>query len=88
MVKMDERLLESTPSCTICLTAFHQGEEIAELHCQHRYHRHCITTWLVNHQSTCPICRQNVDPAEWPAHGEEEGGDGSDWNRTDINDVD
>lgn len=86
MVTMDEKRLESTPSCTICLVAFHQGEDVAELNCQHRYHRQCISTWLVRHQSTCPVCRQNVDPAEWPDQGGE--WDDGDWTTTDINGVD
>ena len=85
---MDERRLESTPSCTICLNAFHVGENVAELNCQHRYHRECISRWLVHHQSTCPVCRQNVDPNEWPGPELEEGENGEWPPHTDLNDVD
>jgi Ring finger domain len=46
--------------CTICLTAFEEGEEVKQLpRCNHLYHPRCIDQWL--HRSyTCPICRDSA----------------------------
>lgn len=48
---------ESGAECSVCLSAFVDGEEISELNdCKHIFHAKCIDTWLRSH-STCPICR-------------------------------
>ncbi len=45
--------------CLICLDSFQHGDETSHscnVICQHRYHKSCITQWLVKNNS-CPVCR-------------------------------
>ncbi|NWZ92125.1 DZIP3 ligase, partial [Nesospiza acunhae] len=52
--------------CTICHEEL--GRTSCELECGHEFHRECIRTWLLQHSSTCPICRDHaVLPADIPA---------------------
>ncbi|XP_078512986.1 E3 ubiquitin-protein ligase TTC3-like isoform X2 [Lissotriton helveticus] len=44
--------------CIICHEELRQNT-IYVLECGHRFHKHCIKTWL-NAQSTCPTCRVHV----------------------------
>ena len=45
--------------CTLCLTEYEEGEELALLGCGHKYKIACITKWLrVN--TNCPLCRADV----------------------------
>ncbi|XP_069058647.1 E3 ubiquitin-protein ligase TTC3-like isoform X3 [Pleurodeles waltl] len=44
--------------CIICHEELRQST-IYVLECGHRFHKHCIKTWL-NAQSTCPTCRVHV----------------------------
>ncbi|NXS23567.1 DZIP3 ligase, partial [Mystacornis crossleyi] len=51
--------------CTICHEEL--SRNTCELECGHEFHRECIRTWLQEHSSTCPICREYaVLPAELP----------------------
>ncbi|NXK67693.1 DZIP3 ligase, partial [Sylvietta virens] len=51
--------------CTICHEEL--GRNSCELECGHEFHRKCIRTWLQEHSSTCPICRDYaVLPADVP----------------------
>jgi hypothetical protein len=37
------------------------SDEIAMvLKCQHKFHRRCISMWMLNHQQ-CPVCREEID---------------------------
>ncbi|NXR89369.1 DZIP3 ligase, partial [Hypocryptadius cinnamomeus] len=52
--------------CTICHEEL--GRNSCELECGHEFHRECIRTWLQEHSSTCPICRDYaVLPADTSA---------------------
>ncbi|NXP87736.1 DZIP3 ligase, partial [Passerina amoena] len=52
--------------CTICHEEL--GRSSCELECGHEFHRECIRTWLLEHSSTCPICREHAAlPADSPA---------------------
>lgn len=45
--------------CSICLTAFNDGDEIGYSQhplCLHTFHRKCILSWLISH-TECPLCR-------------------------------
>ncbi|GMJ00795.1 BCA2 zinc finger ATL 6 [Hibiscus trionum] len=43
-------------NCTICLEELEVGSEVSRMPCRHRFHAHCIETWLKQRHS-CPICR-------------------------------
>jgi hypothetical protein len=43
--------------CSICTEEFKAGERIRLLPCNHRFHPGCIDPWLLNMNSTCPLCR-------------------------------
>jgi len=48
-------------SCSICIDDFKQGEELVLLpHCGHFYHPQCISPWLTEKSSDCPLCRISV----------------------------
>lgn len=47
------------PTCAICLVEYQDGDEIcwaANKHCNHVFHKACITQWLLRHEE-CPCCR-------------------------------
>jgi Ring finger domain len=48
--------------CAICLGEFDIDEDdtIAILPCQHKFHMTCITPWLTERQSKCPLCKFDV----------------------------
>jgi hypothetical protein len=51
----------SPDSCSICLDAFKNGDEMCaspNQACSHIFHRDCILDWLLKHE-ICPICRRN-----------------------------
>ena len=43
-------------SCAICYETLEDGDEIATSNCSKTFHRTCIITWLMQHD-TCPYCR-------------------------------
>ncbi|NXC64430.1 DZIP3 ligase, partial [Aleadryas rufinucha] len=60
-----EHAASSDDPCAICHEEL--GRNTCELQCGHEFHRECIRTWLQEHSSTCPICRDYaVLPAEVP----------------------
>ncbi|NWH91576.1 DZIP3 ligase, partial [Aegithalos caudatus] len=61
-----EYAASSDDPCTICHEEL--GRNSCELECGHEFHRECIRTWLLEHSSTCPVCRDDaVLPADVPA---------------------
>ncbi|KAI4972951.1 E3 ubiquitin-protein ligase BIG BROTHER-like [Hordeum vulgare subsp. vulgare] len=46
-------------TCTVCLSAFKNRENIITLPCKHNYHATCITKWL-KIDKTCPVCKYEV----------------------------
>ena len=50
---------DALKTCTICMTAYAEGDRIRELPCSHEFHVHCIDRWLWEN-STCPICRREL----------------------------
>jgi hypothetical protein len=47
--------------CCICLTEFSVNDtDLAKLHCNHYFHKECITKWISEH-NTCPYCRQTIE---------------------------
>ena len=47
-------------SCSVCIENYALGEQSVTLPCSHRFHFECAKTWLLEHQSTCPICRTSL----------------------------
>ncbi|CAA7053963.1 unnamed protein product [Microthlaspi erraticum] len=49
--------------CPVCLTLFEE-KDIARMlpNCKHVFHVACVDTWLTMH-STCPVCRNEVQPS-------------------------
>ena len=51
-----------TPSCTICLETYRDGDCIAYSHnpsCHHNFHKNCLVEWLKrDNDDCCPICRE------------------------------
>ena len=53
----------SQPTCPICMDDFEPNEtQVRELPCHHVFHPDCIDTFLLNHSSLCPMCKQSVLP--------------------------
>ena len=53
----------SQPTCPICMDDFEPNEsQVRELPCHHVFHPECIDTFLLNHSSLCPMCKQSVLP--------------------------
>ncbi|KAL1795013.1 hypothetical protein ACET3X_006829 [Alternaria dauci] len=53
----------SQPTCPICMDDFQVNEtQVRELPCHHIFHPECIDTFLLNHSSLCPMCKQTVLP--------------------------
>ncbi|KAI2481228.1 RING-finger-containing ubiquitin ligase [Pyrenophora tritici-repentis] len=53
----------SQPTCPICMDDFEANEtQVRELPCHHVFHPECIDTFLLNHSSLCPMCKQSVLP--------------------------
>merc|ERR1712176_5857 len=50
-------------TCTVCMEAFREGEELRILPCLHRFHKGCIDRWLCLNCS-CPLCKQHLN-REW-----------------------
>ncbi|NWZ85552.1 DZIP3 ligase, partial [Poecile atricapillus] len=64
-IQPKEYAASSNDPCTICHEEL--GRNSCELECGHEFHRKCIRTWLQEHSSTCPICRDYaVLPADVP----------------------
>lgn len=64
MTNIANNKMRELEDCAICqvpmdLTATHKQEIPTELKCNHVFHDSCIQKWL-EHNSTCPICRQLI----------------------------
>lgn len=57
IINIKKNLIENYNSeCVICLETFKKNEKVAQLECEHTFHKDCIKTWL-NLNNTCPTCR-------------------------------
>eukprot|EP00547_Thalassionema_nitzschioides_P006929 CAMPEP_0194201242 /NCGR_PEP_ID=MMETSP0156-20130528/1556_1 /TAXON_ID=33649 /ORGANISM="Thalassionema nitzschioides, Strain L26-B" /LENGTH=369 /DNA_ID=CAMNT_0038926375 /DNA_START=348 /DNA_END=1457 /DNA_ORIENTATION=- len=57
----EDNLSTSTPvECTVCLDPFLDGDYLRKLPCQHEFHSYCIAKWLVERNSTCPLCKLDL----------------------------
>lgn len=46
-------------SCSICYEGYKVEDVAVGLPCEHVYHKECVRTWLMQHNS-CPICRASI----------------------------
>ena len=61
--KNSSSLKQGDLECSICLSAYTDGENIRQLGCSHNFHCSCLDPWLVKHQNRCPLCLAVVGPA-------------------------
>ena len=54
--------LSESNRCCVCLQSLSWSRESTLVKCGHRFHRTCISTWLVG-KKTCPYCRAKCDQA-------------------------
>jgi hypothetical protein len=43
--------------CSICLEEYENKEDVIKIHCNHVFHKTCLSEWEKNDNNTCPICR-------------------------------
>jgi len=46
--------------CSICLSAYCEGDDVRILGCLHHYHAVCIEAWLMK-KKCCPLCLRDID---------------------------
>jgi len=46
--------------CAICMCSFEHNDNLKRLPCSHSFHSACVTTWLVKHSNSCPLCKTVV----------------------------
>ncbi|KAI3944698.1 hypothetical protein MKW98_021156 [Papaver atlanticum] len=52
-------------SCAICLCEYEDQDEIRPLvNCRHIFHGSCLNRWMINNQTTCPLCRTSLVPIQ------------------------
>ncbi|KXS10874.1 hypothetical protein M427DRAFT_36481 [Gonapodya prolifera JEL478] len=70
--------------CAVCLQRFKPTERVRRLPCSHDFHADCVDPWLLDVSALCPLCKQDVRPADMIAAMEAaaaaaaEGGEGGD----------
>ncbi|NXY52877.1 DZIP3 ligase, partial [Callaeas wilsoni] len=83
-VQPREYAASSDDLCTICHEEL--SRNLCELECGHEFHRGCIRTWLQEHSSTCPICRNYAvlptDVPERPARNNSKRYKAKSWKRS------
>lgn len=51
-------------TCAVCLTAFESCDSITYIpSCKHKFHRGCISKWLLERNKVCPLCGNEVSAA-------------------------
>ncbi len=51
--------LDSEYGCMICQENFEEGDELAELACQHKFHYNCLDEWI-KRRTVCPFCEADI----------------------------
>ncbi|KAI8058507.1 hypothetical protein BDF22DRAFT_44038 [Syncephalis plumigaleata] len=55
---------ENDPAeCAICLEDFVDDDQLRIMPCRHEFHIACIDPWLTTRKRFCPICKQDICPA-------------------------
>ncbi|KAI3887671.1 hypothetical protein MKX03_010193 [Papaver bracteatum] len=70
-VKFEDLILTSKTnghdqnSCAICLCEYESQEKIKPLmNCRHIFQASCLDRWIIDNQSTCPLCRTSLIPLQ------------------------
>lgn len=50
---------QETPSCSVCLESYREGETVRTIPCFHTFHKSCIDPWLAE-KAECPICKHSA----------------------------
>ncbi len=50
---------EETPTCSVCLESYREGETVRTIPCFHTFHAKCIDPWLAE-KAECPICKHSA----------------------------
>jgi Ring finger domain len=47
--------------CPICINDIEVGNHVVTLtHCDHKFHKDCLSQWLSTHSRDCPYCRTEI----------------------------
>ncbi len=57
--ELKETSKKSDEICVICQDDFKEDNECSKLYCGHKYHKCCISEWIV-HKKTCPLCNTRL----------------------------
>ena len=55
-------LIHRPLECSICLETFKPGDRVKVLSCNHIFHEHCASSWIVDVRGVCPLCRRGIFP--------------------------
>lgn len=58
-IKSDDKEINDTECCAICIEPYKTSEVLRILPCTHEFHRSCIDPWLLEHR-TCPMCKMDI----------------------------
>jgi len=47
-------------TCSICIDIIKQDDIIRQLNCKHVFHTKCIEKYLLEYNSSCPLCREKL----------------------------
>ncbi|KAG0459431.1 hypothetical protein HPP92_022559 [Vanilla planifolia] len=50
--------------CRVCLSRFEPGSVVNRLPCGHLFHKSCVERLLDYRNTTCPLCRRHLLPAD------------------------
>ncbi|CAJ1962335.1 unnamed protein product [Sphenostylis stenocarpa] len=57
----EDETTQSQNVCSVCMEEFKNGELIQPFPvCQHQFHFYCINSWLLDGNTTCPLCRGDL----------------------------
>uniref|UniRef100_A0A0N5A1L8 RING-type E3 ubiquitin transferase n=1 Tax=Parastrongyloides trichosuri TaxID=131310 RepID=A0A0N5A1L8_PARTI len=65
IVQVSEEQIINESQCTVCMDIFIDKDSVYKLACNHIFHKQCLTPWVQTHRS-CPVCRQEIKPYDFP----------------------
>eukprot|EP00434_Breviolum_minutum_P009409 symbB.v1.2.008287.t1/scaffold519.1/size192877/15 len=46
--------------CSVCLHPFERNDAVSALPCSHIFHKDCISRWLLERCTACPLCNDSM----------------------------